>query len=159
MKKTILLLTFLLPLLAFPQQKPDGWLTPYANAEFRDGKILYTISNLQLRMNNPQLLPLMYPRNLVLLRIDNQTQPVSGKYITESQAKIRDYLNTEPVNLRCEKEKDEYLRLSAMVLLWDLKLNDHCQKELKMLQASGSHKLKQNANTVLEVLKVFEKNR
>jgi len=159
MKKILTIIILLLPLLAFNQQKPEGWLTPYANAAFKDGKIVYTVANLQTRTNNPRLLPLMYPRNLVLLRVDNQTAPVNGRYIAESQAKIRDYIDTEPVNLRSDKEKDEYLRLSAMVLLWDLKLSVHCQKELKMLQSSGSRELKQNAKTVLEVLKVFEENR
>jgi hypothetical protein len=159
MKKILTIIILLLPLLAFTQQKPDGWLTPYANATFKDGKIVYTVANLQTRTNNPRLLPLMYPRNLVLLRVDNQTAPVNGSYIAESQAKIRDYIDTEPVNLRADKEKDEYLRLSAMVLLWDLKLSDHCQKEIKMLQSSGSRELKQNTGTVLEVLKVFEENR
>ena len=158
MKKTIFLLILLLPLLAFTQQKPDGWLTPYADAAFKDGKIVYTISDPQQSMNT-RLLPLMYPRNLVLLRVDNRAEPVNARYIAESQAKIRDYLATEPVNLRSEKEKDEYLRLSAMVLLWDLKLSDHCQKELQIMQASGNKALKQNTETVLKVLEVFEENR
>ena len=159
MKKTLTPIVLLLSIPAFTQQKPTGWLTPYADAEFKDGKIVYTVANLQLRTNNPQLLPLMYPRNLVRLRIDNQTAAVSGRYIAESQAKIRDYLATEPVNLRSEKEKNDYLRLAAMVLLWDLKLSDHCRKELQMLQSSGDKTLKQNAETVLAVLKVFEENR
>ena len=159
MKKILTIIVLLLSIPAFTQQKPAGRLTPYADAKFKDGKIVYTVANLQLRTNNPQLLPLMYPRNLVRLRIDNQTAAVSGRYIAESQAKIRDYIDTEPVNLRSEKEKDEYLRLAAMVLLWDLKLSDRCQKELQMLKSSGDKTLKQNAKTVLDVLKVFEENR
>jgi hypothetical protein len=158
MKKILTTIVLLLPLLAFTQQKSEGWLTPYADAVFKDGKIVYTISNPQQSMNT-RLLPLMYPRNLVLLRVDNRAEPVNARYIAESQAKIRDYINTEPVNLRGEKEKDEYLRLSAMVLLWDLKLSDHCQKELQMMQASGNKEMKKNAETLLEVLKIFEKNR
>jgi len=159
MKKILTIIILLLPLLAFNQQKPEGWLTPYANATFKDGKIVYTVANLQMRTNNPRLLPLMYPRNLVLLRVDNQTAPVNGKYIAESQAKIRDYIDTERVNLRSDKEKDEYLRLSAMVLLWDLKLSEHCIEELKMLRSSGDKAMKQDAETVIAVLKVFEENR
>jgi len=158
MKKTAILFIILLPFLSMAQTKPAGWLTPYANAEFKDGKIVYTVSNPQQNMNF-RLLPLMYPRNLVLLRMDNQTEAVSGKYIAESQAKIRDYLNTEPVNLRSAKEKNEYLRLSAMVLLWDLDLSKHCVDELQMLKTSGSREMQKNANVVLKVLKIFEENR
>lgn len=101
----------------------------------------------------------MYPRNLELLRMDNKPTVVNGKYIGESRAKIRDYLNTETVNLCSAKEKDEYLRLAAMVLLWDLNLTDHCRNELQMLQTSGSREMKENAGTVLNVLNVFDENR
>ncbi len=157
MKKTILLFLFL-PLLALSQTKPSGWLTPYANAEFKDGKIIYTIINPQQHLD-ARLLPLMLPRNLVQLRMDNKPVTVSGKYIAESQQKIRDYLNTEPVNLRSTKEKNEYLRLSAMVLLWDLKLSPFCQNNLKQMAQSEDTVIKRNAETVLKVLAVFEESR
>ncbi len=157
MKKTILLFLFL-PLLALSQTKPSGWLTPYANAEFKDGKIIYTIINPQQHLD-ARLLPLMLPRNLVQLRMDNRPVTVSGKYIAESQQKIRDYLNTEPVNLRSTKEKNEYLRLSAMVVLWDLKLSPFCQNNLKQMAQLEDKEIKQNVGTVLEVVAVFEENR
>ncbi len=157
MKKTILLFLFL-PLLALSQTKPSGWLTPYANAEFNNGKIIYTIISPQQHLD-ARLLPLMLPRNLVQLRMDNRPVTVSGKYIAESQQKIRDYLNTEPVNLRSAKQKNEYLRLSAMVVLWDLKLSSFCQNNLKQMAQSEDKQLKRNAETVLKVLAVFEENR
>ncbi len=157
MKKSILLFLFL-PLLALSQTKPSGWLTPYANAEFKDGKIIYTIINPQQHLD-ARLLPLMLPRNLVQLRMDNKPVTVSGKYIAESQQKIRDYLNTEPVNLRSIKEQNEYLRLSAMVLLWDLKLSPFCQNNLKQMAQKEDKVIKQNVGTVLKVLTVFEENR
>ncbi len=159
MKKILTIIILLLPLLAFTQQKPDGWLTPYANTEFKDGKIVYTVANLQTRTNNPRLLPLMYPRNLVRLRINNQTAVVSGKYIAESQAKIRDYIRTEPVNLRSTKEKNEYLRLAAMVLLWDLDLSHHTLQEIKTLQSSADKELAAKANFVMKVYEIFKENR
>ena len=157
MKKTILLFLFL-PLLALSQTKPSGWLTPYADAKFENGKIIYTIINPQQHLD-ARLLPLMLPRNLVQLRMDNKPTAVSGKYIAESQQKIRDYLNTEPVNLRSTKEKNEYLRLSAMVLLWDLKLSPFCQNNLKQMAQSEDKTIKRNVGTVLKVLKVFDESR
>ena len=156
--KKITILFLLLPLLSISRQKPAGWLTPYADARFENGKIIYTLSNLQQHMNT-RLLPLMLPRDLVQLRIDNHPTAVTGKYIGESQTKIRDYLATEPVNLRGEKEKKEYLRLSAMVLLWDLKLPDHCLNELKQMQTSGNRELKKEAGLVMAVKKIFDENR
>ncbi len=157
MKKTILLFLFL-PLLALSQTSSSGWLTPYANAEFKDEKIIYTIINPQQHLD-ARLLPLMLPRNLVQLHTDNKPTAVSGKYIAESQQKIRDYLNTEPVNLRSSKEKNEYLRLSAMVLLWDLKLSPFCQNNLKQMAQSEDTVIKRNVGTVLSVLKIFDENR
>ena len=113
MKKTILFL-LLLPLLA-AAQKPAGRLTPYADATFENGKIIYTVSRAEIR-NNPRLLPLMLPKNLVSLRTDNRAGTVSGKYMAESQRKIRDYLATEPVALRGTQEQSQYLRLAAMAV-------------------------------------------
>ncbi len=147
----------ILPLIS-AAQKPDGWLTPYANAVIENGKIVYTVSNLQQR-TDARLLPLMLPRNLVQLRIDNKPNAVTGKYIGESQAKIRDYLNTEPVNLRSTKEKNEYLRLSAMVLLWDLDLSSHTLQEIKTMQNGNDKELAENAGVVMKVYEVFKENR
>ncbi len=76
-----------------------------------------------------------------------------------SKAKIRDYVNTEPVNLRSTKEKNEYLRLSAMVLLWDLNLSAFCRNNLKQMAQSDNKAIKQDAETVLKVLKIFDENR
>ena len=157
MKKTALIF-MLLPLLALSQSNPAGRLTPYADAKFEDGKIIYTVLNPRQAANN-RLLPLMLPRNLVQIRFDNSPATVSGKYIAESKDKIRDYLNTEPVSLRSTKEKNEYLRLSAMILLWDLKLSPFCLNNLKQMAQSDNKAIKQNAETVLEVLKIFDKNR
>ena len=156
--KTTIILFLILPLLALSQTKPSGRLTPYADAKFNDGKIIYTISNPQQAMNF-RLLPLMYPRNLVQMRFDNKPAAVGEKYIAESRAKIRDYINTEPVNLRGAKEKNEYLRLSAMVVLWDLTLSEFGRNNLKQMAQSDDKEIKQNAETVLEVLKVFDENR
>ena len=158
MKKTITILLIALSLTATAQSSSSGRLTPYADARFENGKIIYTIISPQQHQDT-RLLPLMLPRNLVQLRIDNKPVAVSGKYIAESQAKIRDYVNTEPVNLRSTKEKNEYLRLSAMVLLWDLNLSAFCRNNLKQMTQSDDKAIKQNAKTVLEVLKIFDENR
>ncbi len=157
MKKITILFLFL-PMLAISQQKPAGWLTPYANAAFNNDKIIYSVSNMQQHMNT-RLLPLMLPRDLVLLRIDNHPATVTGQYIGESQAKIRDYVNTEPVSLRDTKAQQEYLRLTAMVLLWDLKLSDFNKKEVQQLNNSAVKKIAGEAGIVLKVLEVFDENR
>jgi len=156
--KKITLLFLLLPLLAIAQQKPAGWLTPYADARFENGKIIYTVTNPQQAVNS-RLLPLMYPRNLMQLRFDNKPAAVNGKYIGESQAKIRAYVNTEPVALRSAKEQEEYLRLSAMVLLSDLKLSDYNKKEVQRLKNGENKKIAGEAGIVLRVLEVFDENR
>jgi len=157
MKKTIFIFLFL-PLLAISQQKPAGWLTPYANAVFNNGKIIYSVSNMQQHMNT-RLLPLMLPRDLVQLRIDHHPATVTGKYIGESQTKIRDYVNTEPVSLRGIKAQEEYLRLTAMVLLWDLKLSDYNKNEIQRLKNGTDKKIAGEAGIVLKVLEVFDENR
>ena len=156
--KKITILFLLLPLLATAQQKPNGWLTPYANAAFNNGKIIYSVSNMQQHMNT-RLLPLMLPRDLVQLRIDHHPATVTGKYIGESQAKIRDYVNTEPVSLRDTKAQQEYLRLTAMVLLWDLKLSDFNKKEVQQLNNSADKTIAKDADLVLKVLTIFDENR
>ena len=155
--KKITILFLLFPLLAIAQQKPTGQLTPYADASFENGKIIYTVSNPQQAVNS-RLLPLMYPRNLMQLRLDYRPAAVNGKYIGESQAKIRDYVNTEPAAMHSAREQEEYLRLSAMVLLWDLKLSDFNKNEIQRLQNGTDKKIAGEADIVLRVLTIFEEN-
>jgi len=136
--KKIAILFLLLPLLAVAQ-KPAGWLTPYATTEFKEGKIIYTVSDPRQAMNN-NLLPFMYPRNLVQLHTDKRAQQVSGRYIGESQT----------------KKQDEYLRLSAMVLLWDLKLSEFNKEEVHRLKNGEGKTVAWEAGIVLQVLTIFE---
>ena len=156
MKKTLLIF-LLLPLLA-AAQKPAGWLTPYADATFENGKIVYTVSRAEIK-NNPRLLPLMLPKNLVSLCMDNSTGAVSSKYIAESQSKIRNYLATEPAALRSTQEQSQYLRLAAMAVLWDLDLDKHCVSQLQKISASSHRTLAKNADIVLRVREIFLKNK
>ena len=153
MKKTILFF-LLLPLLAAAQTA--GRLTPYADATFENGKIIYTVSRAEIR-NNPRLLPLMLPKNLVSLRTDNRAGTVSGKYMAESQSKIRHYLATEPVALRGTQEQSQYLRLAAMAVLWDLDLDKHCVAQLQKISASSDRTLAKNADIVLRVYSILSK--
>ena len=156
--KKITIFFLLFPLLAIAQTHTAGWLTPYADASFENGKIIYSVINPQQAMNF-RLLPLMYPRNLMQLRFDNRPAAVNGKYIGESQGKIRDYVNTEPAGLRSAKEKNEYLRLTTMVLLWDLKLSEFNRKEIIRLKNGEDKKIAGQADIVLQVLTIFEENR
>ncbi|MDP2723899.1 MAG: hypothetical protein Q8O72_14180 [Bacteroidales bacterium] len=139
------------------QQNPTDWLTPYANAAFNDGKIVYSVTNVRQSMD-VRLMPLMYPRNLVQLHMNQQPTPVTGKYMGESQASIRDYLATEPISLYNAEKQNEYLRLAAMVLLWDLDLPKYCIDEIKKMQTTKNPQLKANAETVLAVWEVFQEN-
>lgn len=158
MKHLFISILFILPFMALSQQKPAGWLTPYADARFENGKIIYSVTNAQQSMNF-RLLPLMYPRNLVQLRFDNRSAPVNEKYVAESRDKIRDYLNTEPITLRSANEQEEYLRLSVMVLLWDLKLSDFNKKEVQRLKTGDDKTISKEADIVLQILTIFEENK
>ncbi len=140
------------------QQTPENWLTPYANAEFVEGKIVYSVTNARQSMG-VKLMPRMYPRNLVQLHMNQQPTPVNGKYIGESQSKIRDYLATEPVSLYSAEKQNEYLRLVAMVLLWDLDLPKYCIDEIKKIQTTKNREINANAETVLAVWEVYEESR
>jgi len=140
------------------QQTPVDWLTPYANAEFIEGKIIYSVTNARQSLD-VKLMPRMYPRNLVQLHMDQRPTPVTGKYISESQSKIRDYLSTEPVSLYNAEKQSEYLRLAAMVLLWDLDLPKYCIDEIKKIQTTKNREMKANAKTVLAVWEVFQENK
>jgi len=161
MKKIIRVICLLLfiPISFFAQQQnPEDWLTPYANTEFKEGKIVYSVTNARQSMD-VRLMPLMYPRNLVQLHMNQQPTPVTGKYIGESQASIRDYLATEPISLYNAEKQNEYLRLAAMVLLWDLDLPKYCIDEIKKMQTTKNREIKTNAASVLAVWEVYEENR
>lgn len=148
-------LLFLLPVLLHAQQ-PEGWLTPYANATFENGKIIYSIADVN---NSMRLLPKMYPRNLVRLSGHNQPLNISQQDKAKSIESIRDFVNTERVSLKSEMEQEEYLRLSAMVLMWDMNLSEHGVQEIKKIKLTAIKTLVGQADVLLQVIEIYRKNK
>ncbi|RLD84787.1 MAG: hypothetical protein DRJ10_00300 [Bacteroidetes bacterium] len=154
--KNILLLLLIMPVLAISQQ-PEGKepLTPYADLTFKNGIVVYSLGQNQAILN-PRLLPKVYDKNLLRLHFSNDFNNVSGKYIAESQQAIRDYVNTELVTLRSDKEQKEYLKLCALLVLWDRQLSQHARIELNKISTSGSRESKADAELVIGLLEFYE---
>ena len=153
--KNILLLLLIIPVLAISQQeKSKKQLTPYAAIAFNDGVVVYTLGQNQAILY-PRLLPKVYDKNLLRLHFSNSFNSVSGKYIAESQQAIRDFVDTELISLRSDKEQMEYMKLCALLVIWDNKLSKHAQMELEKIALSGNRNLQKNAEMVTGLLEFY----
>jgi len=153
MKKTILIL-FFLPLLLQAQKQSD-WLTPYADARFENDKIIYSFCNSQELMITG-IIPRYYSESLMKLRTDFSRPVPDIKDVTKQQLKIREYLTEESISNLSKEEEEEYLRLAAMVLIWDMQLDREVLATLKAIEQSGNREINQQAGLVLMLEEVYK---
>jgi len=153
--KKILLLLLIIPVLAISQQEESKKpLTPYADIAFNDGIVVYTLGQNQAILH-PRLLPKVYDKKLLRLRFSNEFDNVSGKYITESQQAIRDYLDTELITLRSTNEQIDYLKLCSLLIIWDKDLSKYAQTELEKISVSSNRDLRINAKLVIDLQEFY----
>lgn len=156
--KTLLLFILAFPLLVFSQQSDSKKpLTPYADIDFENGKVIYTVGNAKLNFEY-RLLPRMYDKRLLQIRFNNKNVPVYGKYMTESQKAMRNFVETEWVSMKPTQEQIDYIKLCALLIIWDNKLEAHATSELEKLAVSKDILVKKNAKLVNSLLESY-KNR
>ncbi len=158
MMKKLIFLFFLIPVIIIAQatnrKKP---LTPYADIEFTDGLVVYSVG-WNMTLLYPRLKPLVINTKLMRLKTDYSIDNVSGEHIKNSQKAIREYVNTEPVGQLAANEKNDYLKLCALLVIWDNDLSKHAVKELGVLTASGNEEIKVNAEMVGKLLEFYREN-
>ena len=130
------------------QEESKKPLTPYADLAFKDGIVVYTVSQNQALLN-PRLLPKVYDKKLLRIKFNNGFDRISGNYITESQQAIRDYVDTELITLRSTSEQMDYLKLCALLIIWNNDLSKHTKTELEKISALNNKELKKNAKLVI----------
>ncbi len=153
MKKTIILL-LLIPLL-LQAQKATKWLTPFADASFEGGKIIYSFCKSEHLMITG-IVPQYYSESLMQLKMDFQKPAPDIKDVAKQQEKIREYLVEEQLTALSPNEQEEYLQLAAMVLIWDLELDRRVLSELKAMEISNNRELKKQAGLVLRLEEVYK---
>ncbi len=156
--KKLLIILVLIPIVVFSQnnerEKP---LTPYVNIEFTDGLVVYSVG-WSMALLYPRLKPLVINTKLMRLKSDYNNTDVNGTYIKKSQKAIREYVNSEPVGQLTASEKIDYLKLCALLVIWDNDLSKHAVKELGVLTASGDKDIKENAKLVSGLLEFYRGN-
>jgi len=156
--KKLLVILLLIPIVVFSQnnerKKP---LTPYANIEFTDGLVVYSVG-WSMALLYPRLKPLVINTKLMRLKSDYNNTDVSGEYIKKSQKAIRAYVNSEPVGQLTKKDKIDYLKLCALLIIWDNNLSEHAVKELGVLTTSDNKEIKENAELVGKLLEFYREN-
>ncbi|NOY49157.1 MAG: hypothetical protein GXO88_01105, partial [Chlorobi bacterium] len=80
----------------------------------------------------------------------------NGEYMAGSQKAIRDYVNTEPAGQLSAQDQIDYLRLCALLIIWDGTLSDHAARELDKLAASKNGEIKQDAGLVKGLLGFYK---
>lgn len=153
MKKIVLLL-LLLPVV-LQSQNQDEWLTPFADVSFVDDKIVYSYCRSQLLVVH-NIIPRYYSESLMELRPGLNMPALNPSDVAHQQQMIREYLKEEDAIELNTSEQEEYLRLAAMVLIWDLELDEHTILELTNLKKTNNEKLINETNVILELQKVYK---
>lgn len=151
--KKILLLLLLLPFI-LQSQNQDHWLTQFANASFVDGKIEYSYCRSELLVVH-NIIPRYYSESLMKLKMDYMCQPPSPEAVAIQQQKIREYLKEEDAIKLNLADQKEYLRLSAMVLVWDLKLDASVMKSIGNLKGHDNRQVQKQAELVWKLEEVY----
>ncbi len=156
--KNIILLLAIIPVIALAQKGENySTITPYANLYFKNNMVHYTIGHTQLN-HQYRLSPVMYDKNMLAINYSNELTPINGTYIKKSQTVIRGYVNTEPVGQLARKDKLDYLKLCALLIIWDNDLSSHAVKELEKLNASSNGEIKENAELVIRLFEFYQQN-
>ena len=156
--KNILLLTILIPLLAISQNKThEQTLTSFADVEFADGKIIYSIDFTQSAWFH-RLTPKMFDKKTFVLRRTSQFTYTGGNDIKESVESIKTYLNTEFVVIRTDGIANDYLRLCVLMIIIDGGLSAHATDQVEQLGRSGNGDIKKNAALVMGLLELYKQN-
>ncbi len=156
MKKIVLVFLFV-PLLIQAQQT-DEWLTPFADVRFENDKIIYSFCKSEHLMITG-IVPQYYSESLMKLKTDFRKPAPSPSEVAKQQEKIREYLVEEQLSALTLKEQEEYLRLAAMVLIWDLELDRRVISELETIERPENKELKEQAVLILQLEKVYKELR
>ena len=136
--KKILFLFFIIPSFMFSQEfESNKPLTTFANIEFKDGMISYIV-NSNLVLLYPDLLPNVYNKNVLMILYNNEQTNVGSEYISKSRKSISSFVNSEIVDLMSNEGKSNYLRLCALLTIWEKELSSHAITELKKLSNTNS---------------------
>lgn len=153
MKKIILIL-FFIPMLLQAQEASD-WLTPFADARFENGKIIYSFCNSQELMITG-IIPKYYSQSLMKLRTDfNRPSPAPAD-VAKQQEKIRKYLVETSLTELKQTDREEYLHLAAMVLIWDLKLDEKVLSAVENVKRSQNTDTRNHAALILQLEEVYK---
>lgn len=113
---SLLVMIFLLPVFALGQRGNKDWITPVANIEFGEGKIIYSYS-LDRCITFEQLKPVHFSEEIM------EIKGVMGTGCIDDYQDMLNQLNTyiEEWNYNGASNKDKYNYLKAICLLtiWD----------------------------------------
>lgn len=150
--KKVIFLFFIIPSLLFSQEFENSKpLTTFANIEFKDGQISYVV-NSNLVLLYPDLLPDIYDKNVLRLSYNNEHNSIGSKYISESRKNISSFLDSGIIDSMSSNDQIDYLRLCALLAIWEGKLNKHAIIELEKLSNIGSNDIKIKAKLVQGLL-------
>lgn len=152
MKKLVFIL-FVIPLFSLAQES-NNWLTPFADVRFENNKIVYSFCNSeQLMMLG--VIPKYYSQSLMKLKTEFNRPTPDIADVGKQQQKIREYLQETKTTDLIPKGQEEYLRLSAMVLIWDLELDREVLTELDILKRSETSEIKKQSELILQLVDVY----
>lgn len=150
MKYLVFLL--LLPSVAFAQKVNDNWITPIANIEFVDGKIVYSYS---LDECSPfeHLKPVHFSGEIMEMKGVFGTGCIDDYKDMLNQ--LHTYLEEWNYTVACNKDKYNYLKATSLLIIWDIHwmdlIPDNSMEILGYLENDMSIEISNNTKLVLKL--------
>jgi len=116
MKKLVLYL-LMLPAISYSQKENESWITPIANIEFAESKIIYSYS-LEECNSFYNLKPVSY--NASVLRLKGVIGTGCVDDYSEMLNQIHDYLAAWNIDIANQNDKYIYLRATSLLMIWNI---------------------------------------
>lgn len=106
----------LIPLFSFSQKAADHWLTPIANIEFNDARIIYSYSKDKC-VNFTNIHPVYF--NPHILKLKGVYDAGCTRDYLEMIKQMHDYLNDWNYDKANNRDKELFLRTASLMIIWN----------------------------------------
>jgi len=149
MRKIIILLLF--PLAINAQSNYDNWITPIADIEFSNGKVIYYyVAEVQPVFD--RIVPLSYSNTLLLMYPVFVKVKMEQKMIDELKASVHNYLSNWSVQYSDNRDENRFIAYCCIQIIWDRSaLPENAIQALNILKNDLSILTSENATLALKL--------
>lgn len=147
-----LIVLFFIPISLFSQKVNEFWVTPIANIEFSESKIIYYYSLDECR-SFENLKPIHYNRDIMEMKGVFGTGCIDDYKDMFNQLHL--YLEEWQYGIACNKDKYTYLKATSLLIIWNIHwmklIPDNSPEILGYLENDMSIEISRAAKMVLKL--------